>query len=175
MILKELRQEAILTRAAVEAMNAKLQRIGEVYAARLPNVEWGTVEQPNLLKVTRVGFTLDTALFNKMISRENAIEHVRKGEWVNSSHTIQFVHCYCCFLVYAGVADLHELGFAHTDIKVANVFVTDGVAFLDDLEYVVKATAPARKQGRSYAGGVQTAADQDLAELELFAGDVLRL
>ncbi len=79
-------------------------------------------------------------------------------------------------VISAGVADLHALGFAHTDIKIANVFVDKGVAFLDDLEYVVKTDALARRSGRGFNYfGPQTAAEQDLQQLQLFAADVTRL
>lgn len=75
-----------------------------------------------------------------------------------------------------GVADLHALGHAHTDIKVANIFVDNGTAFLDDLEFVVSTTAPARPEGRGLAEAAgQTAQEQDLAQLELLSGDILRL
>ena len=75
-----------------------------------------------------------------------------------------------------GVADLHALGYAHTDIKVDNIFVDNGTAFLDDLEYVVETSAPARLEGPGLvAGAVLTAQEQDLAQLELLSGDVLRL
>jgi hypothetical protein len=68
------------------------------------------------------------------------------------------------------------LGFAHTDIKITNVFVDKGVAFLDDLEYVVKKDTPARRAGRGFQEvGAQTAAQQDLQQLLLFAAEVTRL
>lgn len=75
-----------------------------------------------------------------------------------------------------GVADLHARGYAHTDIKVTNIFVDQGIAYLDDLEYVVRTSAPARREGQGLAEAAgQTAREQDLAQLELLAGDVLRL
>ena len=87
--------------------------------------------------------------------------------------------CQCTaeyLVISAGVIDLHALGFAHTDIKIANVFVDKGVAFLDDLEYVVKKDTPARRSGRGFDDfGAQTAAQQDLQQLQLFAADVARL
>lgn len=77
--------------------------------------------------------------------------------------------------VTIGVAQLHVLGFAHTDIKVDNIFVDNGTAFLDDLEYVTPVAAAARREGRGLTGRRQSAGDQDIAQLELFSGDVLRL
>jgi hypothetical protein len=79
MILKELKQ-AIGTRGAAIAMSEQLQRINEVYNAHLANVEWGAVQEPNFLMVTRIGFTLETALHGNMISKEAAIAHVTQGE-----------------------------------------------------------------------------------------------
>ena len=79
MILKELKQ-AIWTRGAVTDMSEQLQRINQVYVARLANVEWGAVQEPNLLKVTRIGFTLETALHGHMITKEIAIAHITQGE-----------------------------------------------------------------------------------------------
>ena len=47
------------------------------------------------------------------------------------------------------------------------------MAFLDDLEFVVLASDPPRVGGL-YAD-VETAADQDLKQLELFKGNIFRL
>ena len=75
-----------------------------------------------------------------------------------------------------GVADLHALGYAHTDIKVDNIFVDNGTAFLSDLEYIVATSAPARLEGPGLvAAAVLIAQEQDLAQLGLLSGDVLRL
>lgn len=75
-----------------------------------------------------------------------------------------------------GVADLHQLGYAHTDIKVANIFVENDIAFLDDLEFVVPITAPARPEGVGAENErVHTAQQQDLLQLELLADDIMRL
>lgn len=61
-------------------IKATMKYIGEIYTARLPNVEWGTVEEPNFLRVTRVGFPLKKAILAGMISREKALLDVREGE-----------------------------------------------------------------------------------------------
>jgi serine/threonine protein kinase len=76
----------------------------------------------------------------------------------------------------AGVHQLHALGLAHTDIKVDNVFVdTSGVAFLDDLEYVVPVASPARSEGRGFRSAEQPAQEQDEAQLVLLQAEVLNL
>jgi hypothetical protein len=59
---------------------ATMKCIGEIYAARLTNVEWGTVGEPNFLHVTRVGFMLRKAILGGMISREKAVADVRAGK-----------------------------------------------------------------------------------------------
>ena len=59
---------------------ATMKRIGEIYTARLPNVEWGAVEEPNFLRVTRVGSMLKRAILAGLISREKALVDVREGE-----------------------------------------------------------------------------------------------
>ena len=68
-----------------------------------------------------------------------------------------------------GVSALHRLGIAHTDIKVSNVFVETGTAFLDDLEYVVPLESPCREDGTGYKG---TAREQDLNQLAAFIREV---
>jgi hypothetical protein len=66
------------------------------------------------------------------------------------------------------------LGFAHTDIKVDNVFVAHGVAFLDDLEYLRDVDGPPRPDGRGLTEDCDTARDQDKAQLELLIADLYR-
>jgi hypothetical protein len=69
---------------------------------------------------------------------------------------------------------LHALGFAHTDIKVDNVFVANGVAFLDDLEYLRDVHGPPRHDGGGWGEDVETAGDQDEAQLQLLIVDLYR-
>lgn len=57
-----------------------LEFIASIYAAHLPNVEWGTVQQPNLLRVTRIGHVLRSAITVGMITKAKAVEDVTKGE-----------------------------------------------------------------------------------------------
>ena len=54
---------------ATAELKTIMGRIGAIYTARLPNVEWGTVQEPNLLRVTRIGFMLKNAVLTDMISR----------------------------------------------------------------------------------------------------------
>jgi hypothetical protein len=82
-LLKELKmRRTAKTRAAIaeEEANTRLtlRRIGDIYTARLPNVEWSTVELPNL--IARIGFMLERAILANMINREKALADVRQGE-----------------------------------------------------------------------------------------------
>jgi hypothetical protein len=73
------------------------------------------------------------------------------------------------------MTDLHSLGFAHTDIKVDNVFVQRGVAFLDDLEYLRDVGGPPRNDGRGVTEAVATAGEQDIAQFQLLKCDLSRM
>jgi hypothetical protein len=70
------------TRASVSDLTAVLGRIGQVYAAKLDNVEWGEVKGPNIIEVHRVGFQLSRAINNRMISKDTAITNIRKGRTI---------------------------------------------------------------------------------------------
>ena len=74
----------------------------------------------------------------------------------------------------SGITELHRLGFAHTDIKVDNVFVANGVAFLDDLEYLRDVGGPPRPDGGGLTQAVVTAGDQDEAQFQLLVADLCR-
>jgi hypothetical protein len=69
---------------------------------------------------------------------------------------------------------LHGLGFAHTDIKVDNVFVANGVAFLGDLEYLRDVSGPPRPGGGGVTKDIVTAGDQDQAHFQLLVADLCR-
>ena len=69
---------------------------------------------------------------------------------------------------------MHGLGFAHTDIKVDNVFVANGVAFLDDLEYLRDVNGPPRPDGLGATKDIATAGDQDEVQLQLLIEDLYR-
>ena len=80
-IHKELKAQS-KTRASVSDLTAVLGRIGQVYTAKLDNVEWGEVRDPNIVEVHRVGFQLSRAINNRMISKETAITNIRKGRTI---------------------------------------------------------------------------------------------
>jgi hypothetical protein len=104
-----------------------ISRILKVYAAHLPHVEWGeaVVGMSNAILVTRVGFKLVDAIAAGKIQRNDAIDHVRLG-----------------------LHELHHFGYSHCDVVIDNVFVNDGVAFLDDLEYLTPNRSKAPQTAR---------------------------
>lgn len=79
-LLKELKlfkQNAAgqITNIAIE-YTTTLERIAPIYPAILSNVEWGTVEAPNLLRVTRIGLMLRRAISLEKITKEKAMDDV---------------------------------------------------------------------------------------------------
>ena len=77
-IRKELKSRS-KTRSSSLDLSGVLERIGQVYAARLVNVEWGEVTGPNIVEVHRVGFQLSRAIHNNMISKDTAVTNIRAG------------------------------------------------------------------------------------------------
>ena len=77
-------------------------------------------------------------------------------------------------LLFLGIKDLHCLGFAHTDIKIDNVFVENGVAFLNDLEYLREVTGPPRPNGGGLTEDVAIAGEQDEAQFQLLIAEMNR-
>jgi hypothetical protein len=118
-----------------------------LYANNLSNVEWGIVEGPDTHLITRIGHKLRIALMDGLITTEKAIADVQ-----------------------AGVGQMHERRIAHTDLKVDNVFVDTGGAFLDDLEYITDIETVMKKPYRVISPTGQpdtmTAEDLDLKQLE---------
>lgn len=91
-----------------------LDNIAAVYALQLENVEWGAMLNDCTVNISRVGVELRHALQTGLITQQQAMDGVR-----------------------AALNQLHEAGWAHCDVHTGNVFVTsDGVVFLDDLEYL---------------------------------------
>mmetsp|Transcript_1139 Transcript_1139/g.1453 ORF Transcript_1139/g.1453 Transcript_1139/m.1453 type:complete len:456 (+) Transcript_1139:52-1419(+) len=92
-----------------------VEKMLQVYNAHLDHVEWGEAVpgNQNAVLITRVGIQLRDALSRNLITHVAAIEHIRLA-----------------------LEELHRIGLAHCDIVADNVFVDQGVAFLDDLEYI---------------------------------------
>lgn len=132
-----------------------IDRILEVYAHRLPHVEWGeaVTNNSNAVLITRVAVRLKDALAAGQITQVDAIEHVRLA-----------------------VGELHNVGYAHCDIVVENVFVDHGVAFLDDLEYLTPLAdkAPVNARWDPVRHPNLTAQGLDAQLLGSFTTEVLR-
>jgi hypothetical protein len=95
--------------------------INHVHSSRLPHVEWGY--QPkgllNAVMITRIGRRLIDVVSDGTLTNERILEDVR-----------------------AGLTELHDLGYAHCDIRLENLFVDDNGVFLGDLEYLTPVKDP---------------------------------
>ena len=94
-----------------------LTNIKKLCDLRLLNVEHGDVISDNTntatIRINRIGKPLLHVLAERLITYDKAIEHIE-----------------------AGIAQLREIGLAHGDIQMRNIFVdVNGVVFLSDLEY----------------------------------------
>jgi hypothetical protein len=134
-----------------------LRQIGymsEVYQAELPNVEWGRVVGERSVMITRIGVLLTTAIAEGRTNKRAAEDSVR-----------------------AGLDQLHQLGYAHCDVKVANVFVdSSDIVFLDDIEYLTPVAST--EWVRPFPNDLQrpvTAGDLDQLQFDLFRLEMLRL
>jgi hypothetical protein len=100
---------------------AQLSYINKVYTHRpqLPHVEYGYVNNdpnlPNSCVVTRIGNKLTTSTMARLhVGKEMVIAQVQSG-----------------------LDELHNIGLAHCDLCIENVYIDDdGTVFLDDLEYL---------------------------------------
>ena len=92
----------------VAEWEATMEHISAIYAARLPNVEWGTVEEPNKLKITRLGFTLKYAIIVKnIITRVRALADIQKGE---QHMYVASYFFFLCLTVYIAATDFCNSG-----------------------------------------------------------------
>lgn len=119
--------------------------MSQVYAAKMPNLESGRV-LPSAQKalIHTVGRPL-----HKTLESDGDLD----GEHIAA-------------MMRAGVAQLHELGFAHCDIALENFFVkATGEIFLGDLEYMQPLDAPAPKTLYRSIPTATTAEDLDRMQL----------
>jgi hypothetical protein len=125
-----------------------------IYKAKLPNVEWGRVIGERSVMITRIGVPLTTAISEGRTNRRAAEDSVR-----------------------AGLNQLHELGYAHCDVKVANVYVdSSNIVFLDDIEYLTPvASTDWVRPFPNDRPRPATAGDLDELYFELFQLEMLRL
>jgi hypothetical protein len=127
--------------------------LAKIYSNKLPNVEWGELERNNKILITRIGYTLSTALHHGRITVEKAISDV-----------------------LAGMKQMHDLGIAHTDLKMDNVFVDANGAFLDDLEYITDVNKimcqPYRVLSELGHEDSLTAKELDMLQMELLVRNI---
>jgi hypothetical protein len=94
-----------------------VQMINQVYThvPRLVHVEYGTVNDDRSIMITRVGSRLTLGnMAQQGLTKESVVAQVQLG-----------------------LQELHDIGFAHCDVSVENVFIDErGVVFLGDLEYL---------------------------------------
>ena len=140
-------------RKTLKAGHSNEDLLRYLYAAKLANVEWGVVERPDNILITRIGHKLQSALLHGRITAEKAIADIQ-----------------------AGVAQMHEIRIAHTDLKVDNVFVDGGVAFLDDLEYITAIDTIMNKPYRVLSPigqpDTMTAQELDVKQMEDLVRDI---
>ena len=100
-----------------------VKRIKKVYENNLEHVEWGSVSDRarSHITITRIGIPLSHAV-KGLVSKADAISHVQLG-----------------------LAELHNIGFAHCDLRVDNCFFDQQTkcVFIDDLEYITPLNYPA--------------------------------
>eukprot|EP01035_Chromulina_nebulosa_P054899 gene54899-75209_t len=100
----------------------QMERIQLVYDRKLENVEHGVVYDERTIVVSRVGYMLQDAINRGIVRRDEVVQQIKNA-----------------------IYQLHEVGLAHCDICVRNVFVDmdePHFAFLDDLEYLTALNDP---------------------------------
>jgi hypothetical protein len=145
-------------------MTAAMMRMEQVYNQNPPllHVEHGRIVNRDLqnqsILITRLGNRLTLANMTKLrLTKEMVIAQVGLG-----------------------LVELHNIGLAHCDISVENVFIDDqGVVFLDDLEYLTPMNDPAPHYTRLPAGvtenHVQNAFRLDELQFRVFSAEVNRM
>jgi hypothetical protein len=135
----------------------RLRCIATVYAANLPNVEWGEVPERSrkTIVIKRIGKRLLTALRERLVTKEQIIAQLRLA-----------------------IGQLHEIGFAHCDICLENAFYDESTnsVFIDDLEYLTPAGDPPPHHTRIPNDGTipSTAGELDELQLERLAAFLMR-
>jgi hypothetical protein len=133
----------------------QMERIRLVYNQNLENVEHGVVSDERTVIVLRVGYMLIDAIQKGIIRRDEVVQQIKNA-----------------------VLQLHEVGFAHCDICVRNVFVDmeePHVAFLDDLEYLTGLEDPPPSVSNCPNPPPAVARDLDVYQMNLFICDVMRI
>jgi hypothetical protein len=141
------------TRRAVRITNQVYTHV-----PRLIHMEYGRVIDDRSIMITRIGNRLTLANMAKQgLTKESVVEQV-----------------------LLGLQELHNIGFAHCDVSVENVFVDEcGVVFLGDLEYLTPVDDPAQHFTRLPAGvadaEVSRAQQLDDYQFQRFTAEVNRM
>jgi hypothetical protein len=141
-------------------MGQAMQHIHEVYThtPRLIYVEHGRVIDDKSIIITRIGNKLSLVNMNcANLTKEMVVSQVRRG-----------------------LNELHDIGLAHCDLMVSNVFIdSNGVVFLGDLEYLTPVNDPAPNFNRLPAGisaeQVRSAGHLDELQFQVFTAEVTRM
>jgi hypothetical protein len=137
-----------------------VQMINQVYThvPRLVHVEYGRVVDHRSIMITTIGSRLSLANMTKEgLTKVSVVAHVLQG-----------------------LQELHNIGFAHCDVSVENVFIAErGVVFLGDLEYLTPVDDPAPHFTRLPAGiaedQVTSARQLDDHQYQRFTAEVYRM
>jgi hypothetical protein len=139
----------------------QLNRINQIYntVPKPLHVEYGYVNNnpsfPNSCMITRLGYMLTKENINRFrLTPDEVMKQVSKG-----------------------LEELHAIGFAHCDVCIANVFIdSDGIVFLDDLEYLTSINDPPPHKTRlpygTNEGDVVTALTLDTLQYQQFCNHV---
>ena len=124
----------------------------DIYKAKLPNVEHGTVNCKTIT-ITRVGSRLGDALRVRTLDRKNVYDQIERG-----------------------LAQMHDLGYSHCDLSLDNIFVDSvedgGAVFLGDLEFCRMNTAEAPTDTRRADKRAKTAFDLDNLQLKKLSDEL---
>ena len=124
-----------------------------IYEAKLPNVENGLTNSKSIT-ITTVGRKLQDAIRLLGLDKREVLTQAQLA-----------------------VKHLHDIGYAHCDICVDNIFVTvnDNVVFLGDLEYCQLKQNPPPSGIRRGDPSASTAEELDMIQLERFRDELALL
>ncbi len=141
-------------------MSQAVMYIDQVYTHVPPllHVEYGRVIDSHSIMISRIGNRLTRSNMTKL-----------------GLTTVMVIA-----QVLLGLQELHNIGLAHCDVSVNNVFIDDGgVVFLNDLEYLTPINDPVPHYTRLPVGvtadQVQNARHLDELQFQLFSADVYRV
>jgi hypothetical protein len=154
-ILKEFKHFSNYNGEGGNISDVTIGYINHIHSLNLKNVEWGHPVSGNnrAIMMTRIGRRIEDAIRIKKVSKDNIYNGVVEG-----------------------LTQLRDIGFAHCDISINNVFVDENGVFLGDLEYLTPLNSPPPHLTRISANSiVSTAQELDILQLKTFALELQRL